>query len=84
MFNRIGTGELILILAIALVVVGPSKLPELGKAFGKTINEFRKFSKDIQDDLSLDEKPKKAESKKEEKEEAEVKVAKEEKEDQAN
>ena len=38
--GRIGTTELILILAIALIVVGPSKLPELGKSLGKTIKEF--------------------------------------------
>ena len=42
MFGRIGTSELILVLAIALVVVGPSKLPELGKSLAKTINEFKK------------------------------------------
>lgn len=53
--GKIGTSELILILAIALIVVGPSKLPELGKALGKTINEFKKFSKDMKVDLSLDE-----------------------------
>ncbi len=59
--GRIGTGELILILAIALIVVGPSKLPELGKALGKTINEFKNFSKDIKEDLSLDDKTQKTE-----------------------
>lgn len=59
--GRIGTGELILILAIALIVVGPSKLPELGKALGKTLNEFKKFSNDIKGDLSLDDTAKKAE-----------------------
>lgn len=41
MFGRIGTTELILVLGIALVVFGPSKLPEIGKAFGKTIREFK-------------------------------------------
>ncbi len=59
--GKIGTGELILILAIALIVVGPSKLPELGKAVGKTLNEFKKFSKDIKEDLSLEETVKKTE-----------------------
>lgn len=58
MFGRIGTGELILVLAIALVVVGPSKLPELGKSLAKTINEFKKYSKDIKDSV-LDETDKK-------------------------
>ena len=59
--GRIGTGELILILIIALIIVGPSKLPELGKVMGKTLNEFKKFSKDIKEDLSLDDKPKSVE-----------------------
>ncbi len=34
--------HLLIILAIALVVVGPGKLPELGKALGKTIQGFKK------------------------------------------
>lgn len=34
--------ELVLILVIALVVFGPGKLPEVGKALGKGINEFRR------------------------------------------
>lgn len=34
--------ELILILVIALIVFGPGKLPEVGKAIGKGINEFRR------------------------------------------
>ena len=63
MFGKLGAGELALIFAIALIVVGPSKLPELGKSLGKTVNEFRKFSKDIKEDLSLDEVPKKVEKK---------------------
>ncbi|WP_054258181.1 twin-arginine translocase TatA/TatE family subunit [Propionispora sp. 2/2-37] len=41
MFNM-GMTELILILVIALVVFGPGKLPEVGKALGKGIQEFRK------------------------------------------
>ncbi|MGD9567735.1 MAG: twin-arginine translocase TatA/TatE family subunit [Sedimentibacter sp.] len=61
MFGKIGAGELILILIIALVVVGPSKLPELGKAMGKTLGEFKKFSNDIKEDLSLDDKTNKTE-----------------------
>lgn len=39
--GRIGASELILVLAIALVIFGPSKLPEIGKAFGKSIREFK-------------------------------------------
>ena len=61
--GRLGTGELILILAIALIVVGPSKLPELGKSLGRTINEFKKFSKEIKDDISLEDTDKKDDKK---------------------
>ncbi|WFA07865.1 twin-arginine translocase TatA/TatE family subunit [Tissierella sp. Yu-01] len=39
--SRLGPMELVLILAIALVVFGPSKLPGVGKALGKAINEFK-------------------------------------------
>lgn len=38
---NIGTTELILILIIALVVFGPGKIPEVGKALGKGLQEFR-------------------------------------------
>ncbi len=41
--------HLILILVIALVVFGPSKLPELGSSLGKGIREFRKTSEDFRD-----------------------------------
>lgn len=41
MFSRIGPAELILILVIALVIFGPAKLPEIGKAIGSAINEFK-------------------------------------------
>lgn len=40
----LGTGELILILVIALIIFGPGKLPEVGRSLGKTINEFKKAS----------------------------------------
>jgi len=56
MFGRLGTGELMLILGIALVVVGPGKLPELGKSLGRSISEFKKFSKEIKEDISLEDK----------------------------
>ncbi len=38
---RLGTTELLLIFGIALIFFGPSKLPELGKTIGKTINAFK-------------------------------------------
>jgi sec-independent protein translocase protein TatA len=39
-FGR-GGGELLLILAIALVVLGPKKLPEAGRSLGKGLREFK-------------------------------------------
>ena len=53
-FN-IGPGELIIVLIIALIVVGPGKLPDVGSALGKSIREFRKAAADVKESsLSLD------------------------------
>ena len=52
-FN-IGPFELLLVLILALLVLGPGKLPEVGSAIGKTIREFRKASTDVQDSLSVE------------------------------
>lgn len=41
MFSNIGIPGLILILIVALIVFGPSKLPEIGKAFGHSLREFK-------------------------------------------
>jgi sec-independent protein translocase protein TatA len=54
MFGRIGATELILILAIALVIFGPSKLPEIGKSLGKAINEFKGHANKMSKDLEVD------------------------------
>ncbi len=43
----IGMPELILILIIGLVVFGPGKLPEVGRAVGKSLNEFKKATSGI-------------------------------------
>lgn len=47
MFSGIGVTGLILIIFVALLLFGPSKLPELGRAFGKTIREFRDGAKEV-------------------------------------
>ncbi len=52
-FN-IGPGEIVLVLAIALLVLGPGKLPEVGASLGKTIREFRKNATDVQEAASLE------------------------------
>ncbi|MCX7775908.1 MAG: twin-arginine translocase TatA/TatE family subunit [Rectinemataceae bacterium] len=46
MFGRIGPMELILILVIALVIFGPRKLPEIGKALGDAFKAFKKTQED--------------------------------------
>ena len=40
---KLGTTELILIMVVALVVFGPSKLPELGKLAGQAVGSFKKY-----------------------------------------
>jgi TatA/E family protein of Tat protein translocase len=55
-FN-IGPGELLLVLAIALLVIGPGRLPDVGAALGKSIREFRKASTEIQESVSIQPRP---------------------------
>lgn len=47
----IGMPELVIILVIALIIFGPRKLPELGKSLGKSLNEFKRASADLQNTL---------------------------------
>lgn len=56
----IGMPELIIILVIALVVIGPKKLPDLAKALGKGLSEFKKATTEIKEGLNLDEDLKEA------------------------
>ena len=55
MFN-IGPAELIVIFLVALLVVGPKRLPQLGRTIGKSLREFRRASDDFkqQFDLGID------------------------------
>jgi len=50
----IGLPELIIIMVVALIIIGPSKLPDLAKALGKGMVEFRKATQDIKESLDLD------------------------------
>ncbi len=52
--GNIGPGELIIVLVIALVVLGPGRLPEVGSALGKSIREFRKAATDVKEATSLE------------------------------
>ena len=52
-FN-IGPFELLIVLVLALLILGPGKLPEVGNALGKTIREFRKASSDVEDAVRVE------------------------------
>ena len=52
-----GPVELIIILVIALLILGPGKLPDVGYALGKSIREFRKASSDLSDSVKVDTSP---------------------------
>jgi sec-independent protein translocase protein TatA len=61
MFQNIGPIGLLLIIIIALILFGPKKLPELGRALGRTLKEFRAGTKEI---LKEEEHPTATEEKK--------------------
>ena len=52
--GNLGFGEMLLIGVALLIFFGPSKLPELGKALGKGIQEFKKASREITDSVKED------------------------------
>lgn len=49
-----GMPEIILILAIALIVLGPKKLPEIAKSLGRGIAEFKKATQEFKENLQVD------------------------------
>jgi len=51
--GKIGLWEIMLVLAVALIVFGPAKLPELGRSIGNGLKEFRKATKELKDTISL-------------------------------
>jgi len=53
---NVGFPELVLILALALIIFGPGKLPEVGRAVGKSIKEFKKATSVSDDDEVKSEK----------------------------
>jgi sec-independent protein translocase protein TatA len=63
--GSIGPGELIIVLVIALIVLGPKRLPEVGRSVGKGMREFKDAvsgmnplnDDDDDDDVEVDRKP---------------------------
>ena len=51
MFSNIGFPGLIVILIIALIVFGPSKLPQIGRAVGSSLREFKDATKGLTEDI---------------------------------
>jgi TatA/E family protein of Tat protein translocase len=50
----IGMPEMLLILAIALIVIGPKKLPDLAKSLGRALREFKKATSELKESIELD------------------------------
>ncbi len=64
----VGIPEIIVILAIALIVIGPDKLPDLAKTLGKALSEFKKVIDGVKDSIEeesveLEENPKSKQAK---------------------
>jgi sec-independent protein translocase protein TatA len=51
MFGSLGTGEIILIALVILILFGANKIPEFMRGLGRGVSEFKKASKDIQEEL---------------------------------
>jgi len=49
-----GMPEILLILAIALIVIGPKKLPDLAKSLGRAMNEFKHAANEFKDSMDID------------------------------
>ncbi|MUV37652.1 Sec-independent protein translocase protein TatA [Lentibacillus sp. JNUCC-1] len=61
--GSIGIPSMILILILALIIFGPKKLPEIGKAAGQTLREFKNTAGDMMSDSNSSSETKKDESK---------------------
>jgi sec-independent protein translocase protein TatA len=53
LISNIGIPGLILILVIALLIFGPKKLPEIGRAVGNTLKEFKSATKELREDVDV-------------------------------
>ena len=50
----IGMPELLIILAVALIIIGPKKLPELAKTLGRTLGEFKRATNDLKESIQTE------------------------------
>ncbi len=53
----LGMPEILLILVVALIFIGPKKLPDIAKSLGKAINEFKKATNDFKDSITIPDPP---------------------------
>jgi len=53
--GKIGMMEILIILVVALIIFGPTKLPELGRSIGQGFNELRKAGKDLKQSVDVTE-----------------------------
>lgn len=51
---RMGTSELLLILAVVLLLFGPKKLPEIGRSLGKGLSEFKQATAELKKSVNID------------------------------
>lgn len=56
LIGGLGTGELLIILAIVVLVFGVGKLPEVGRQMGQGIRNFKKEMNSVEEDLSIEDK----------------------------
>ncbi len=64
MFGNLGTGEIILIVLVILILFGAKKIPELAQGLGKGMREFKKSLKDVEDEIKSTDKEDKSDTKK--------------------
>jgi TatA/E family protein of Tat protein translocase len=55
----IGMPEILVILAVALIVIGPKKLPDLAKTLGKAFGEFKRSVNDLKSSVEIDDEDQK-------------------------
>lgn len=64
MFENVGTGELLIILVVILLLFGSKKIPEIAQGLGKGIREFKKSIKEVEEQVTAPPKEKPDETKK--------------------